>query len=95
MLRYLPEALSLNETFSESHLNSFQLEILEELLQKLGLKFERNILAATQLAYPDLALDKFSGTDPDQVVESFIQLVEGKVNFAPGDALANLDAVAN
>ena len=33
-------------------------------------------MAATHLAYPDLALDKFSGTDPDQDAESFIQLIE-------------------
>ena len=30
-------------------------------------------MAATHLAYPDLALDKFSGTDPDQDAEPFIQ----------------------
>ena len=43
-------------------------------------------MAATHLAYPDLALDKFSGTDPDQDAESFIQLIERKINFALGDA---------
>ena len=52
-------------------------------------------MAATHLAYPDLALDKFSGTDPDQDAESFIQLIERKINFALGDAPANLDALAN
>ena len=52
-------------------------------------------MAATHLAYPDMALDKFSGTDPDQDAECFIQLLERKFNFAIGDALANLDAIAN
>ena len=52
-------------------------------------------MAATRLAYPDLALDKFCGTDPDQDAESFIQLIERKINFARGDALANPDALAN
>ena len=52
-------------------------------------------MAATHLAYPDLALDKFSGTDPDQDAESFIQLIERKINFALGDAPANADALAN
>ena len=35
-------------------------------------------MANTHLAYPDLAIDKFSGTDPDQDAESFIQLIEQK-----------------
>ena len=52
-------------------------------------------MAAIHLAYPDLALDKFSGTDPDQDAESFIQLIERKINFALGDAPANPDALAN
>ena len=52
-------------------------------------------MAATHLAYPDLALDKFSGTDPDQDAESFIQLIERKIIFAVGDAPANPDALAN
>ena len=52
-------------------------------------------MAATHLAYPDLALDKFSGTDPDQDAASFIQLIERKINFALGDAPANPDALAN
>ena len=43
-------------------------------------------MANTHLAYPDLAIDKFSGTDPDQDAESFIQLIERKINVAPGDA---------
>ena len=38
-------------------------------------------MAATHLAYPDLALDKFSGTDPDQDAESFIQLIERRLTL--------------
>ena len=61
------------------NLNSFQLEILEELIEYLDLKFEWNINAATHLAYPDLAVDKFSATDPDRDAESFIQWTEQKI----------------
>ena len=52
-------------------------------------------MAATHLAYPDLALDKFSGTDADQDAESFIQLIERKINFALGDVPAKPDTLAN
>ena len=48
-------------------------------------------MANTHLAYPDLALDKFSGTDPDQDAESFVQLIERQNNFALGDAPADPD----
>ena len=48
-------------------------------------------MANTDLAYPDLALDMFSGTDSDQNAESFVQLIERKINFALGDAPADLD----
>ena len=48
-------------------------------------------MANTHLAYPDLALDKLSGTDSDQDAESFVQLTERKINFAIGDAPADLD----
>ena len=44
------------------------------------------IMAAAHLDYPDLAVDKFFGTDPDQDAETFIQLIERKINFALGDA---------
>ena len=49
----------------------------------------------THLAYPDLAIDKFSGTDPDQDAESFIQLFERKINFALGDAPADASELVN
>ena len=48
-------------------------------------------MANTHLVYPDLALDKFSGPDPDQDAESFVQLTERKINFALGDAPADPD----
>ena len=35
-------------------------------------------MANTHLAYPDLAIDNFSGTDPDQDAESFILLIYEK-----------------
>ena len=52
-------------------------------------------MANTHLAYPDLAIDKFSGTDPDQDAESFIQLFERKINFALGDAPADAGELVN
>ena len=41
-------------------------------------------MANAHLAYPDLALDKFSGTDPDQDAEELIRLINCKINFALG-----------
>ena len=41
-------------------------------------------MANAHLAYPELALDKFSGTDPDQDAEAFIRLIECKIIFALG-----------
>ena len=52
-------------------------------------------MAAAHLAYPDLTVDKFSGTDPDQDAESFIQLIEQKINFALGDAPGDAGELAN
>ena len=52
-------------------------------------------MANTHLAYPDLAIDKFSGTDPDQDAESFIQLIEREINFALGDAPGDAGELAN
>ena len=40
LLKSLSDALNLYEDFPEPHLNSFQLEILEELIEYLYLKFE-------------------------------------------------------
>ena len=52
-------------------------------------------MANTDFAYPNLAIDKFSGTDPDQDAESFIQLIERKINFALGDAHPDADELVN
>ena len=41
-------------------------------------------MANAHLGYPDLALDRFSGTDPDQDARAFIRLIECKINFALG-----------
>ena len=49
----------------------------------------------TQLAYPYLAIDNFSGTDLDQDAESFIQLFARKINFALGDAPADAGELLN
>ena len=38
----------------------------------------------THLAYPDLAVDEFPGTDPDRDSDVFIPLIEWKINFALG-----------
>ena len=40
---------------------------------------------ANYLAYPDLGRDQFTGTDPDQDPEQFIQLIEKKFRFSHGD----------
>ena len=42
-------------------------------------------MANTHLAYPGLALDKFSDTDPDQDAEYSVQLIERKINDAHAD----------
>ena len=49
-------------------------------------------MASAHLVYPDLALDKFSGTDPDQDAEAFIRLIECKNNFALGTEPDEADA---
>ena len=52
-------------------------------------------MAKNHLAYPDLAIEKCSGTDPDQDAESFNQLIERKINFALGDAPGDAGELAN
>ena len=52
-------------------------------------------MVASHLAYLGLAEDKFSGTDPDQDAESFIQLIERKINVALGDAPGDASELAN
>ena len=57
---------------------------MEELIEYLDLIFYQSVMAERHLAYPDLALDKFPGTDPDQDAEAYIRLKECKINFALG-----------
>ena len=52
-------------------------------------------MAATHLDHHNMAIDKYSGTDPDQDAESFIQITDRKVIFSPGDAPAGPDEFAN
>ena len=51
--------------------------------------------AQNYLAYPDLGRDQFTGTDPDQDPEQFIQLNEKKFRFSHGDTPANGAALDN
>ena len=39
-------------------------------------------MANAHLAYPDLALDKFFGTDPNQDAEAIIRLIDCEITFA-------------
>ena len=41
-------------------------------------------MVQNSVSFPDLALDKFSGNDPDQDVESFLLTVENKIDFSLG-----------
>ena len=52
-------------------------------------------MANAHLAYPDLAIANLNGTDPDQDAETFIQLIERKINFALGGAPAEAGELAN
>ena len=49
----------------------------------------------THLPYRDLAIDNFSGTDPNQDAEPFIQLIEWKMSFALRDAPGDAGELAN
>ena len=49
-------------------------------------------MANAHLAYPDLALDNFSGIDPDQDAQAFVRLIECKMNFAFGTEPDEADA---
>ena len=52
-------------------------------------------MAATHLAYPDLAIGKLSGRDLNQDAESLIQLFERNINFPLGDAPGDAGELAN
>ena len=95
-LQSLFHAFLENSDFPEPHLIHYQLYILGQLLDhfdsKNSLKTKK---AKTHLAFPDLALDKISGTDRDQDADAFIQLIERRINFALENAPANPNALAN
>ena len=81
LFKSLATALLTCYQFPEPHLIEFQLHFFGESMDHLSYKVDwATIMANTHLAYPDLALDKFSGTDPDQDAESFVQLIERKIN---------------
>ena len=84
LLESLSEVLIDYVELPEPHLNSLQLHILGELLDFLFWGNITSKMANAHLAYPDLEVDKFSGTDPDQDAEAFIRLIECKINFALG-----------
>ena len=48
-------------------------------------------MAQNTVTFPDLALDKFSGNDPDQDAKSFLTTVENKINFSLGSAPVDRD----
>ena len=95
LLESLSEALDDYENFPELHLNSYQLHVFGEVLDSLPWEDIIPTMAITHLGYPDLAIDKFSGTDPDQDAETFNQLIERKINFALGDAPGDAAELAN
>ena len=41
-------------------------------------------MAENTVSFPDLALDKFSGNDPDQDAKSFLLIIENKIYFSLG-----------
>ena len=92
LLESLSQALNDYVKLPEPHLNSLQLHSLGELLDLLFREDIISKMANAHLAYPDLALDKFSGTDPDQDAEAFIRLIEYKINFALRTELDKADA---
>ena len=84
LLESLSEALNDYVKLPEPQLDSLKLHILGELLVFLIWEDIISEMANAHLAYPDLALDNFSGTNPDQDAEAFIRLIECKINFALG-----------
>ena len=64
-------------------------------MENLDLKFGWNSMAHTHFAYPNLALGKFSGPNPEQAAETIIQLFEWKINFTVGNANGDAGELAN
>ena len=92
LFKTLATALLNYYEFPEPHLTEFQPHVYSELMDHLSYKVDWTTnMANIHLSYPNLALDKFSGTDPDQDAESLVQLIERKINIALGDAPADRD----
>ena len=95
LLESLSEALDDYENFTDLQLNSRQFHIHGELLDFL---FSADnfpqwpILILVTLIWPST---KLSGTYPGEDAESFIQLIERKIIFAPGDAPGDAVELAN
>ena len=92
LLESLSQALNDYVKILEPHLNSHQLQFLGELLDFLFWEDLNPKMANTHQAHPDLALDKFSGTDPDQDAEAFVRIIKCNVNFALGTEPDEADA---
>ena len=95
LFRSFTDVLNLYKAFPEPHLNTHQLDILEKLKEYLNRRFKRSIMAATHIAYPDLAIDKFSGRDCDQDAKSNIILIEPKIIIDRGDTPGDAGELAN
>ena len=56
-----------------------QLDIFGEIIEYLDLHFYWNTMTPTHLAYPEPALDRSFGTDPDQDAESVLHLSQRSI----------------
>ena len=65
-------------------MNSHQFHFPGELLDFLFWEDIIPKMTNAHLAYADLALDEFSGTDPDQDAGAFFPVIECKIKFALG-----------
>ena len=92
LLESLSEALNDYVNFPEHRMNSLHFHILGELLDFLFWEDIIPKMANAHLPYQDLALDNFSGTDPDQDDGAFIRLLECKIHFALGTEPEEADA---
>ena len=73
LFRSLATALLNYYEFLEPHLNEIQLHSFDDFLDHLSYKVDwTKFMAKTHLPYPDIGLDKFSGTNPDEDAESFV-----------------------
>ena len=95
LLGSLSEALEDYEDFPEPHLNSYQLHILGELLDSLFWRYNPHNGQYSSCLYWSSHRQIFWHRSQSQDTESFIQLIERKINFAPGDAPGDAGELAN